>query len=496
MSGAALARRPTAPTRHVYDVIIFGGQLGGALAAGVLAKRGLHVLLVEHDGLGSGYTHGDYTFPHAPFLTGALDKIPAVEAMLSELGVLPQVKRAAHAASVQVLRPRHWFELHAEMGARAKEAVRALGEAGAEPLLHALEETPRTTAASDAYFQAQPDLPPDGWFARWKFRRHLARFSGLDGDTTLTATTPELTMLRSLERFAATADSPLTRARTLGRFFPTPHVFPNGAEGLRTLLTDRARELGVDVLEGDQQIELMVLEGKTAVGIRLRRNETSYRAGALVAACDLLTWGPLIPEARRGPVQKLAALVPSTRALFTTHVVVPESAVPRGLGSLALIESSDTELGTVLAAVTHARKNGHDSATERVVSLTVRAPLGLKAGGEPAVQALAARVWSSVRDVLPFTRKHALVSSSPWADSQRVVAGLVEPWPTFDLPERAPLGVAGLPTSTPWPRLFNASRQVLPGLGLEGEALAAQRAITAVEKLLKKKDPLRAGRPQ
>jgi hypothetical protein len=57
------------------------------------------------------------------------------------------------------------------------------------------------------------------------------------------------------------------------------------------------------------------------------------------------------------------------------------------------------------------------------------------------------------------------------------------------------IGVSGLTTKTPLPRLFNASRQVLPGLGLEGEALAAQRAVAAVEKLLKKKDPLKAGRP-
>jgi hypothetical protein len=77
-----------------------------------------------------------------------------------------------------------------------------------------------------------------------------------------------------------------------------------------------------------------------------------------------------------------------------------------------------------------------------------------------------------------------------------VVAGVAEPFPTFELAADATLGLTGLTTVSPWPRLYLASRQILPGLGLEGEALAAQRAIVAVEKrLLSKRDPLKVGRP-
>ena len=36
----------TAPSRHVYDVIVLGSQLGGALAAALLAKGGYSVLVV------------------------------------------------------------------------------------------------------------------------------------------------------------------------------------------------------------------------------------------------------------------------------------------------------------------------------------------------------------------------------------------------------------------------------------------------------------------
>jgi hypothetical protein len=59
------------------------------------------------------------------------------------------------------------------------------------------------------------------------------------------------------------------------------------------------------------------------------------------------------------------------------------------------------------------------------------------------------------------------------------------------LPPEAWLGVAGHPTQSPWKRVMLASRQVLPGLGFEGEVLAAQRAVKRVETTLKKNDPLK-----
>jgi hypothetical protein len=495
VTSSSLARRASTPGRHVYDVIVFGSQLAGVLSAAVLVKRGLQVLLVEHDGLGTPYTHQDYAFSHAPFLLGPLERLGPLEAQLIEIGALTQVKRLMHHAGLQVLRPRQWFELYAELGARSKDVARALGDDAGEAFLEALDRAAHGHDATDAFFQSHPDLPADGWFARWKLRRHLARFSGLEADSSLSLEAPLEVLVRSLERFVATADGPITRARALARLLPSPWLVTGGFEAFRAVLADRARELGVDVVDAEQQLELLVFDGRTAAGVRLRKSDTTYRAGALIAACDLSTLAQLIPDARRGPLPKLAARLSMQRALFTTHAVVPERALPRGVGTLGLIEGTDAELGPVLFQVSPARKQGQETA-DRVVSLSVRAALQLRAAGEPAVQALTDRVWVSVRDVFPFTKAHAIVQSSPWVDSPRVVAGVAEPFPTFELAADATLGLTGLTTVSPWPRLYLASRQILPGLGLEGEALAAQRAIVAVEKrLLSKRDPLKVGRP-
>ena len=55
-----------APARHVYDVLVIGAELGGALAAALLAKRGLRVLWAEHAQLASGYEHDGFLSRRRP----------------------------------------------------------------------------------------------------------------------------------------------------------------------------------------------------------------------------------------------------------------------------------------------------------------------------------------------------------------------------------------------------------------------------------------------
>ena len=94
---AVLTPRPrlnTGPSRHIYDVIALGGQLGGALAAALLAKRGYRVLLVDHDGLGPGYEHDGFILPYAPFVAPPLKTMPVIGDALQELGLNVTIQRA------------------------------------------------------------------------------------------------------------------------------------------------------------------------------------------------------------------------------------------------------------------------------------------------------------------------------------------------------------------------------------------------------------------
>src|SRR5215217_2688213 len=114
---------PAGPSRHVYDVIVLGSQLGGALAGALLAKRGHRVLFVEHDGMGPGYEHGRYLLPYAPSLIPSLKTMPAVEEAFTELGLSTAVQRALkpHQPELQLVLPRHRVDLHADEARRRAE---------------------------------------------------------------------------------------------------------------------------------------------------------------------------------------------------------------------------------------------------------------------------------------------------------------------------------------------------------------------------------------
>jgi hypothetical protein len=489
----ALSKRNPVPGRHVYDVIVFGGQLAGALATALLARRGFHVLLVPHDGLSAPYVHGDWRFPHLAFVMPPLREIPLLEEQLLALGVTTSVHRLVRAPPLQLIEPRRRFERSPDEAARAKELKRALG-AGAEAYEAAWKEAVEVSTASDPFFGAHPDLPPEGFLAAWRFKRMLANVEGLDQDTPLEAGAP----LRALLPWAAPVENPgpLTRARALGHLLDAPTVFPGGLEGLLTFVQERARELGADVLMANEPVQRLSFDGSTAAGVRLTRTETIYKAPLLVAACDLNVLTTLVPEERQRAAEKPLRRVVAEQALFTMNAVVPEKALPRGLGELALVQNEAFSGGAALLQVSPARTAGdEDSPEHRILTVSVPAPTRLRAAGEPAIRAFMGTLWCALDDLLPFTRERVVLESTPWLDAEPVAAGRGEPWPLFHLPDDAWLGVSALTTGSPWKHLLLANRQVLPGLGIEGEALAAGRVVKQIEATLKKTDPLKARRP-
>lgn len=479
MAPPASSRKGGAPGRHVYDVIVIGGQLGGVLSTALLAKRGLQVLHVPHDGLTEPYTHGDATLPNAPLLLPPVKALPAFEESLNELGLGSTISRALQTTPLQLLEAERWYELSHDEKRRGPELARVFG-ADAEAFDERTRKAQAAGDASDAFFASKPDLPPDGLWARWKFKRALSRFATLDTDTPLKSDE----LLRKLLPFTGGADVALSRARTLGRTLAGPALFPGGREGLWQQLATRARELGAEVLTASEPIERVTPEG-SVVGVRLAHHDAIYRAGVVLAAMDLDVLSTLVPDKQRKAADKVAPLVESRRALFTLNLVLPESALPRGLGPLALLDAPKLG-GALLLQVLPGPKP-----EQRVLSVSMPADVSIRAQGESAISELKQRVHAELARVMPFTRAHVTLESTPWLDAPRVVAGAGEPAPLFELADSAWLGVSGFTTRSPWKRVLLASRQVLPGLGFEGEVLAAWRAVRTAEAVLKKNDPLK-----
>lgn len=493
---APAARRSSTPGRHVYDAVVLGGQVGGALCAALLARRGLQVLYVEHDGGTAGYVHGEWRLPHAPFVMPPLKGCAVLEAALEELSLTTSLHRLVRSPQPgpQVLRERQWLDLHADPERRQKELERLLGKKGGDALEATLAAAVAAADASEAFVASRPEIPPEGVFARWRLGGLLDRFPGAAADTPLSEQEPLPRLLRALLPLVSFAEAPgpLGRARLLGRLLSGPTLVPGGREGLARIFAERARELGADVVDGEDHAHSVVFEGSKAVGVRLTRAEQVYRAGLVVAALDAPALAALVGEPRLKALGKVTAALPAARLLFSHHAVLPEAALPRGLGELALLEAADAELGAVQLQVTPARRAGQETdSPERLLTLSTVVPAALRAGGAAAAKALVDRLWGELEAVMPFTRGHALLESTPWKDAPRVADGAFEPHPLFALPETSVLGLTGLPMGAPWGHLVFAGRQVLPGLGLEGEVLTALRAAGRVEKALRKSDPLK-----
>jgi hypothetical protein len=123
---------------------------------------------------------------------------------------------------------------------------------------------------------------------------------------------------------------------------------------------------------------------------------------------------------------------------------------------------------------------------ERVVCAS-----GFVAAGEApeTLRAAAGRIREAVADAIPFFERHLVAESAPLPADGR--GDLPATHPLYDAAGADKLGIAALPVRGPWKNLFFAGREVVPGLGVEGEFYAGIQAAGHVSVLLGRKDVLR-----
>ncbi|QRK07877.1 desaturase [Archangium violaceum] len=491
----------TAPSRHVYDVIVLGSQLGGALAAALLAKRGYSVLLVEHDGTGPGYEHDGFVLPYAPFVAPALKTMPAVEEAFTELSLTTQLQRSQqpHVPELQLVLPRHRVDLHTDATRRRAELVREFGTEG-ERILADISASATQHEPSDAFFKEGPPLPPDGLMEGWNLKKRMRQHPGLETEPRLAGEDEPSKLLRGLLPFVVHLDqptSPLARTRPLSQALQSPWRYPGGRDGLRKLLFERLVELGGDLLSPENTdtyvVEELHFDGGRFSGVKLLRSDTLYRASCLVSATDAGALRRLITDRKKHrALSEHLDLATIKSFLFAVNWVVPEAVLPRGMGELLLLDTEDAELGPLLVQQHPARTaEDKDAPSLRVVCAGGFVPASVRDLGEGYLQSLAMRIDAHLEALMPFTKNKRLLRSAPYLDAGAVRGSRLMPHPHYVFDSEAVLGVTGLKQHTPSKNLLLAGREVLPGLGLEGEFLAGARATRLVQEMLKKKAVLK-----
>ncbi len=492
-----LASGPT--TKQQFDVIVIGAQLGGVLCGALLQKRGYRVLHVEHDGVAGGYEHGGYLLPYAPFILPPLKSMPLVDDAFHELGIQTQFQRAQrpHAPDLQLVSSLHRLDLHADDHKRLKELQRELA-ADAEPLDAALKTAFLAHEPSDAFFKSGPELPPDGFFEGWGLKKRIKQHPGLDTPLSLPLQ-PLSALLYALRPFVSFSHGerhPIARARALGQILRSPLRYPGGRDGVRELLQKRLQDLGGEVLAKDGHsvpvVEELSFDGSRLEGVKLLKSENIYKGTTLVAATDAGALRRLLTDKKKH--RKLAEELETSKPkefLFTVNWVLPARLLPRGMGELVLFSTEDAELPRLLLQTSWARKVGAkaDETDALVITAGAFVPAAARELGEDHLRELADKLEAQLDRLLPFVRQKLLGRSAPYLDAGSVRGSRLLPHPLFDAFEEEFLGVTGLRQRTATKNLFLANREVLPGLGLEGELMAGIRAARLVQESLRKRKP-------
>jgi phytoene dehydrogenase-like protein len=493
--------RPPA-TPRAYDVCVVGSQLGGIAAGALLARRGFRVLHVDHDGLGGQYSDGGWLLPYGPSLLPSPRVFPAGEAVLSELGLLADLGRQLEpcAPDLQVILPRARLDLVRDPPGRLAELEREWPGEGRR-LEAALEEAASLFDAERGFLEARPPLPPAGLRQRWRLSRaRRLSPSGGDGPPIPLAELgdhPLAEALRATYPFLAHLDGAPPRlglVRMLGALLRGTHRLAGGEVGLREILRRRIAESRGDLLGGEGVpaiAESLEVERGRVVAVRVAGSDGVFTARAFLSATDTVALRRLVP----GGGEKLAAQLDRSRPsrrLLSVNWVVRSEALPAALAPTALASGFDglgAVLLQVLPAVPSAKGRGAEpSAGERVLAAGVVVPVR---GREPDGEALSAdvrRLRETVGQFLPFFDRHVVHESVPLvaADASRRGTRLLA-HPLYEMAPGRLLGVTGLPTRSAVRNLFFAGREVVPGLGLEGELHAGLQAAAAAEAWLGKK---------
>ncbi|HUL57952.1 MAG TPA: NAD(P)-binding protein [Anaeromyxobacteraceae bacterium] len=504
-------------TQRIYDVCVVGSQLGGIIAGALLARRNFRVLHVAHDDPGPSYVDGGYVLPWGPLVVPSPRHMPAAEAVLSELGLATDLGRALEPSDpdLQILLPRHRVDVPRDPAVLRAE-LRREWPREAEQLEAGFVALSTYFDFAGFFLKTAPPLPPDGFGERRAVRKALklassapnapraavgeARpFDGFEDHELVRS-------LRTAHRFLTYLDgeaSPLSLVRLLGGALRGTHRLPGGQGTLRDLVRRRLAESRGELRGGPGEPAVatsLELEGREVAAVRLADSPDAHVARAFVLAADAASVRRLLPAdaAASRPAALLGKIRPR-RQLFSINLIVRTGALPPALGEnvLALRDADGGDGGdnALFLQVLPARRDGKKGAAdavaeERVVCASAYVSADLK--DRDRLQAVAARIRDAVADAIPFFERHLVSESVPalsapgGAETARLVAQ-----PLYETDLDSTLGVTGLPVRAPWRNAFFAGREVLPGLGLEGEFFAGIQAAAHVAALLGRKEILK-----
>jgi phytoene dehydrogenase-like protein len=294
-------------------------------------------------------------------------------------------------------------------------------------------------------------------------------------------------------------------ARLFASWWQGPAIVEGGFSALYALLVEKLRTLGAEVRERERTVRILTTRG-AVTSVLLSGSDEPVGAGFVVSGHDLSRSLRLFEDRRAFERTFETKGEPQVRHYrFTLNLVLPEASIPVGLARDTLwVRNPEGRLWGDNAVRIH--RSDQEGDTRGVLTIESLLP---RRGVEEVTGYLDAareRLLDSLEALMPFLRDDLVLVDSPHdgrppTDAHGHEIEGAETWgrgprsmrAVHGYPVAGTLGVGALPIQTPVKRFLLANDQVLPGLGVEGELLAAAAAARIVTKSDKQKDKMRRG---
>ena len=496
---------------NYYDVIVLGTQLGPLFAAALLAKRGFRVLVLAQDDLPPTYDAGEgLVLPRAPFTFTAAGS-PVARRIFAELALHQVFRRRALAMDpvFQVALPRHRLDLPESDAELEREIEREFPEVR-RPVEDVHRSVTRTGAAMDRLVERDLVWPPESFFERREFARASAHLlfdklgGGRDPFAELREEHPFRLVVQAPTRFHDGMDpdypTPLRLSRLYGALLRGSAVLDDGEASLRQMLLDKLRTHSGDIRERDRADALLVRRGAVS-GVRVAGSGEELGAGFVAWGGDVTALLRLLPNRR--PLEELFEKLgePQPRWFrYTLNLVLAADGVPVGMARDVYFVR-DPRRPLAAENLLHVEAHPPDAAGRRLLCVEALLPRRTIEDVPDYVEGVRERVFASLGELVPFLGRTVQLIDSPH-DGRPILdvrAGRTrqppDPWTrgpqtmraVHGYPVTTALGLSALPVRTPLRGLLLCSGQTTPGLGMEGQMLAAWSAARVVTRADKRK---------
>ena len=353
------------------------------------------------------------------------------------------------------------------------------------------------SAAIEGILSQDLILPPDGFWDRRDANRVAARLPAPDEDLLSALPDGHHRCARAYTMPAAfAADFADVGAVSLARLGDLHRRgtfrLDGGREGLRGLLLDRLKTHSGEVRPDLLPKAILTKRGKVT-GVQFEGRNESIGCAHVLCGFGADRVAQLVADGGEKPPKRLleAGAIKPAAWRYLVHLVAPLDALPDALGRLAYVVGDVAKPLTGANALTLHLADGYGQHAVLSVEALATDP------SPEALRALRTAVRRELDKQLPFVDRHLLLVHSPHdgvapegVDGER---GSAPPplamEPIWSMPrDDRPLGFCGLPHSTGVKHLLLASRQVLPGLGVEGELAAGWAAARLVLQTERKRD--------